>query len=119
MLPVIHENNHPTLENVQELFEQWRKEKKFRDHIPPALWEAALSLADSHPVYTIAKRLRLNYTHFKALLGTRSALGRDKGTTFIELGTLTATIELTKPTGERMTITGNCDVAELARVFLG
>jgi len=34
-------------------------------------------------------------------------------------GPLTSTIELTKPTGERMTITGGCNVAELVRVFLG
>ncbi len=114
MLPVKKED-HPTLEAVQDLFDQWRKEKKFRDPIPPALWEAALALTDSHSVYTIAKRLRLNYTNFKALAEYRSA---GTGPTFIELGLLGVTIEMTKRTGEKMTITGACDVTGLARLFL-
>lgn len=114
MLPVKKED-HPTLATVQDLFDAWRKEKKHRDPIPPSLWEAALALMDSHSVYAIAKRLRLNYTNFKALVESRP--GR-VAPTFIDLGPLTVTIEMTKPTGERMTIRGNCDVTELARVFL-
>jgi len=114
MLPVKKED-HPTLETVQELFGQWRKEKKQRDRIPPGLWEAALALTDSHSVYAIAKRLRLNYTNFKALAESRPGSAQPG---FIELGPLAVTIEMTKPTGERMRITGACDVIGLARVFL-
>ena len=114
MLPVEKEER-PTMATVQDLFDAWRKEKKHRDPIPPSLWEAALALMDSHSVYAVAKRLRLNYTNFKALAQSRP--GR-VAPTFIDLGPLGVTIEMTRPTGERMTIGGNCDVTELARVFL-
>jgi hypothetical protein len=84
------------------------------------LWEAAVSLTASHSVYRIAKRLRLHYINLKARSEGRPALGKDDGIpTFIDLGPLTATVEIAKPTGERMTITGSSNVAELVRVFLG
>ena len=35
----------PTLEEVQQLFEEWRRNKRRRDRIPAALWEAAASLS--------------------------------------------------------------------------
>ena len=114
-LPVKRED-HPSLEAVQDLFDRWRKEKKHREPIPPSLWEAALSLTGIHSVYAVAKRLRLNYTNFKALAESRPVR---TAPTFIELAPLTGTIELTKPTGERMTITVSCNVADLVRVFLG
>ncbi len=114
MLPAI-KDDHPTLEAVQELFAAWRKQKTHRDPIPHALWEAARTLTDRHSVYFIARRLRLNYTNFKALTESRPA---KRGSPFIELGPLGVTIEMTKPTGEKMTITGACDVGALARLFL-
>jgi hypothetical protein len=114
MLPAKSED-HSTLEAVQDLFDQWRKERKHRDPIPPSLWEAALSLTGVHSVYAVAKRLRLNYTNFKALAESRPARTTPA---FIELSPLGVTVEMTRPTGERMTIRGNCDVTELARVFL-
>jgi len=120
MLPAKTEENHLTMEAVQELFDRWREKRKHRDPIPPALWEAALTLIGSHSVYRVAKRLRLHYINLKARAEGRPAPGRNKGVpTFIELGPPTGTIELTKPTGERMTITGSCNVADLVRVFLG
>ena len=70
MLPVKKED-HPTLATVQDLFDAWRKEKKHPRPHPSSLWEAALALMDSHSVYAIAKRLRLNYTNFKALVESR------------------------------------------------
>ncbi len=119
MLPAKTEENHPTMEAVQELFDRWREKRKHRDPIPPALWEAAVSLTSSHSVYKVAKRLRLHYINLKARAEGRPAPGRDSGiSTFIELGPLTTTVEIAKPTGERMTITGSCNVAELVRVFL-
>ena len=120
MLPAKTEENHPTMEAVQELFDRWREKRKHRDPIPPALWGAALSLTGSHSVYRVAKRLRLQYINLKARAEGRPAPGRDtKVSTFIDFGTLTATVEIAKPTGERMTITGSCNVVDLVRVFLG
>ena len=52
----------PTLEEVQQLFEQWRRNKRRRDRIPAALWEAAASLSGQHSANKISKLLRLNHT---------------------------------------------------------
>jgi len=38
----------PTLEEVQQLFEEWRRNKRRRDRIPAALWEATASLSGQH-----------------------------------------------------------------------
>ncbi|MGD0235972.1 MAG: hypothetical protein ABSC55_15730 [Syntrophorhabdales bacterium] len=37
MLPAKRKIPHPALEEVQEFFERWRKDRKGRDPIPPAL----------------------------------------------------------------------------------
>jgi hypothetical protein len=112
MLPAKKAKDHTALEQVHELFERWRKAKTGRDPIPETLWEAAISLTDGHSVNKIARRLHLNYKDLKNR--ARSQF------TFIELplaATVECTIEIEKPTGERMRIKGNCNVAELAREF--
>lgn len=38
------EKAQPTLEEVQQRFEEWRCSKGRREKIPPALWKAAASL---------------------------------------------------------------------------
>ena len=113
MLPAKKGKDQTALEEVDELFERWRKGKSGRDPIPETLWEAAVSLMDGHSVNTIARRLHLNHKDLKNR--ARSQF------TFIELPvatTVECTIEIEKPTGERMRIRGNCNVAELAREFL-
>jgi|SRR5271157_3644430 len=114
MLPVKKEKDIPSLEEVRGLFEGWRKEKKGRDPIPTELWEAAAALAGRHSIHEIARHLRLNHNTLKARVEAR---GGD-ATAFIDIGPLMATIEMTKPSGEKMKITGNCNVTELVRVFL-
>jgi hypothetical protein len=112
MLPAKKEHDQPTLEEVHELFERWRKDKTGRSPIPEALWEAAVSLTDDHSVNRIANRLHLNYKDLKNRAGNQI--------TFIELPIATSvecTIEIEKPTGERMRIKGNCTVVELAKEF--
>lgn len=116
MVPAKKGNHHPTLENVRDLFDRWRHDRRRRDPIPDALWRAAASLTDAHSVNVVARYLRLNHTDLKrrAYRANRAA--------FIELDPVTVTneclVELEKPTGERMRIRGSCDVIELARVFL-
>lgn len=55
------EKAQPTLEGVQQQFEEWRRHRGRREKIPPALWEAAASLA--------GKRLRLHYRTLKNRIG--------------------------------------------------
>lgn len=114
MVPAKRAKDQTALEQVQELFEQWRKGKSRRDPIPETLWEAAVSLTDGYSVNKIARRLRLNHNDLKNRARSRIA--------FIELPlakSIECTIEIEKPTGERMRIKGNCNVAELAREFWG
>jgi hypothetical protein len=112
MLPAKRAKDHTALEQVHELFERWRKSKTGRDPIPETLWEAAVSLTDGYSVNKIARHLRLNHNDLK---------NRARGhITFVELplaASIECTIEIEKPTGERMRIKGNCNVVELAREF--
>ena len=115
MLPAKRGNHHLTLEEVRELFDRWRHDRRRRDPIPDALWKAAASLTDAHSMNVVAKCLHLNHTDLKA----RSHC---KPLAFVELDPVTVaiecTVEMEKPTGERMRIRGSCNVVELARVFL-
>ena len=118
MVPAENEKDQPTLEEVQELFDVWRKEKKRRDPIPPALWESAVSLVGQHSINTVAKHFRLNYNELKIRAKGYPIVpaGKKRSPAFIELATI-RTIEMEKPSGERMRIRGSCNVVELARAF--
>lgn len=116
MVPAKKGNDHPALEEVRELFDQWRQTKKRRHPIPDALWKAAVSLTDRHSIHEVARYLHLNHNDLKARAQTIAPI------TFVELNPLAmaadCTIEIEKPSGERMRIRGACNVIELARVFL-
>jgi len=63
----------PTLEEVQRQFINWRKNRKHRTHIPPRLWNAAVSLAGRYSTHKISTTLHLNYTQLReriSLAGT-------------------------------------------------
>ena len=116
MVPAKKGNDHSTLEEVRELFDRWRQDKRRREPIPPALWKAAVSFTDTHSIHEIARYLRLNHNALK----TRAEHAHPIA--FVEINPVTVTaeciVEMEKPTGERMRIKGNCNVIELARVFL-
>jgi hypothetical protein len=117
MLPARTKKEHPTLEQLKTLFEQWRKERKHRDPIPPLLWNAAVSLSNQYSLHEICTCLRLNYNDLKARTKKRSECNTPA---FIELPGISSdecTIEIEKPTGERMRIKGGCNVRELVREF--
>jgi hypothetical protein len=120
MLPARTQKPHPTLEEVRQLFEQWRREKRGRDSIPPALWKAAVALATKHSINEISRHLRLSYTELKARVNNPSLVPSPKHPDFIELAAVPCrecTVELEKLTGERMRIRGNFNVMELAHNF--
>jgi hypothetical protein len=58
------ELNIPTLEEVQEQFIEWRKQRKFGVRIPETLWSHALSLSDSYPIGQITRTLGLGWESF-------------------------------------------------------
>lgn len=60
----IASTHQPTLEEVREHFEEWRRTRKKRGTIPAQLWEAAESLTKKYTLHEITKTLRLNYQKF-------------------------------------------------------
>jgi hypothetical protein len=122
MLPAEAELHHPTLEGVHALFDQWRKNKKRRDPIPAALWQAAVSLTTQYSINQVCRRLHLSYNELKARTqGHPLVPVTFNSPAFIELDPVRVTtewvIEIEKPSGERMKIRGNCTMGELARAF--
>lgn len=125
----------PTMVEVQQLFEQWRRGKKRRDRIPEVLWEAAVSLSRHLSANRIAKLLHLNHTEVVDHIRTHKE--GDGMTAFIELdpseckaqaamispgAAVECVIEMEKAGGTKMKICfkGNCiDVAELSKAFWG
>jgi len=82
-------SKHPTLKEVQEQFETWRKTREKRTAIPDILWEAAVSLTPRYSLYQISKALRLNYNDLKCRLETSQSilpLSSEKAHAFIDLG---------------------------------
>ena len=56
----------PTLEEIKDKLEHWRKTKKsIREPIPQKLWQQAVELSKKHSVSSVAKALRLSYTDLK------------------------------------------------------
>lgn len=105
------EKAQPTLEEVQQQFEEWRRVKGRRERIPPALWEAVASLSGQHSVYRISKRLRLHYQDLKNRVGANKkddANQRPKGSASIKLDMISPRaageylIEMEKPSGARI-----------------
>jgi hypothetical protein len=88
----------PTIEEVKEQFDTWRKTRKFQEPIPAELWNAAASLCGcgTHRPYIIAQKLGLNYTKLKQHLpASNTALPIKKApaqTAFVELDLGTAPV---------------------------
>jgi hypothetical protein len=118
MLPARTPNSHPEMEEARELFEQWRKTRKHREPIPPLLWDMAVTLAGHHSLYEVSSCLRLNYNDLKTRIKKTPVVAP----AFIELTGIASeeyTVEMEKPSGERIRAKGRCTVTELIRAFFG
>jgi len=125
------QKSQPTVEEVQQLFEQWRRTKRRRDRIPQSLWEAAVSLSGRHSTHRISKRLRLNHTAVSDRIRAHregDGFQRPHESAFIELDVISPliagdfTIEMQRPDGGRMKICGKgscCDAVALSKAFWG
>ena len=59
-------NIQPTIEEVKNQLENWRKNKRnHREPVPKDLWQAAVELARKHSINTVSKALRLSYADLK------------------------------------------------------
>jgi len=84
--------------------------------MPPALWEAAVSLARTHGIYAIARALRVSYETLKRRVEQPpggGSLGRQEAPDFVEIpvaqlvpsSEATGTVvELTAPDGARLVV---------------
>ena len=111
----------PSLHDVRMLFETWRTTRQYRCRIPDQLWAAATTLSSSYPLSKISTTLRLNYSDLKKRVDEFSFPHRPESTeeiSFVELpiraaettrptqrGPHPCTLELEKPSGERLSCT--------------
>jgi hypothetical protein len=58
---------------LQRQLDQFRSTRQRRAKLPESLWQAAVSLARQHGVYSVAKPLRLDYAGLKKRLGEPSS----------------------------------------------
>jgi hypothetical protein len=121
----------PTLEEVRDELEHWRKIKRnHREPIPKDLWQAAADLARKHSVKTVSKALRLRYTDLKErVFGRPNPKSKhNKRPSFVEIGCAQpfpgpeAILEMENPKGSRLGICfkgrTDFDFMSLARTFL-
>ena len=92
------------LNEVQQHFEQWRKNRKGRQPIPEHLWQAAAGLAKQYSINHVARLLRLNHTALKE----RVEISRQENPGFVEiplpneLSPLRWTVEMEKSSGAKL-----------------
>ena len=123
----------PSLEQVQQRFESWRRSRKKRSRIPQNLWKAAAALSEEYSIFHLSKALRVNYTTLKQQVvkfnTEQTSTSYVSSSTFVELPPPAApvvqesTIEMIKRDGAvmKMSIKGaGCpDLLELGKAFLG
>ncbi|MDZ7762479.1 MAG: hypothetical protein U5L00_19805 [Desulfovermiculus sp.] len=86
----------PSLEEVKRQFDHWRETRLKRSPIPNDLWASAVSLAKKYSICTIAKTLRLNYSHLKRRVQAEQAQAPSQsGPSFIEFE-FTSSLPLTE-----------------------
>ena len=73
---------------VERQVTHWRRTRRKRSPMPPALWDAVVSLARTHGVYGIARALGLSYGTLKQRVEQRPGgglLGRREESGFVEV----------------------------------
>jgi hypothetical protein len=112
----------PTLETVQQQFEQWRSNRtKKRELIPKHLWHAAAELCQTQSISHVCRHLRLSFSELKRRIPTaKRSPGRFME---IDLSSLTGgwRLECDHPNGARLRLSGSGQVPAvdiLLRQFL-
>ncbi len=99
----------PSLADVQEQFETWRKNRRKKKRIPSRLWKEAARLSEDYPLSQISTALRVNYSDLRRhVMAKQSPESSHPACTFVEVdvnndhGSATYTIELEDRFGSRM-----------------
>jgi len=121
--------SQPTIEQVGERLDKWRKIKKHRESIPKDIWQDATELARKHSINTVSKTLRLSYTDLKDRVcgPSKPKPKKRRSSDFIEIGYNQSpsipetTIEMENKKGSRFKISFkgriDFDPMDLARTF--
>jgi hypothetical protein len=120
----------PTLEEVSNRFETWRRGKKPRSRIPKCLWKAAVEVCAEHRVFRVSKALGLNYNDLKRRVvgaGQTEKMPSPAKADFVELSMglrtqpVLCSVEIeSEAYGKlKMSFSRDFDPVELARVFFG
>jgi len=110
---VLTEEQSSALEQSQQLFANWRKNKTGRPRIPNNLWQAAADLYHTQgmTIHNIARSLRLNHTALKDKIGNRHPTAidppaKEESSMFIEVAPppecSDCVIEMENQTGVKM-----------------
>ena len=107
-------NMHPTLEEVRNKLEHWRKIKRnHREPIPKDLWQAAAEIARKHSINQVSKALHLSYADLKNRVYGPSISkhkNKQKPSSFVELECAQpflmqeTTLEMENPKGSRLKV---------------
>jgi len=74
------------IEQLQRQLDEFRSTQPHRTKLPETLWQAAVDLARQHGVYSVAHRLRLDYTGLKKRLdGVPDPKKKAANPAFVEL----------------------------------
>ena len=125
-------NMHPTLEEVRNKLEHWRKIKRnHREPIPKDLWQAAAEIARKHSINQVSKALHLSYADLKNRVYGPSISkhkNKQKPSSFVKLeythplSVAETTLEMENKKGQRIKICfkgkTEFDLMALAETFL-
>ena len=126
----------PSLELTAQRFARWREVRRRGEHVPPALWAAAVELAKAHGVQRIVEELQLDVERLKRRMQHVAAATPAAGETdaqFVEMFTATTTapavdvrecvVELHNARGATMRVelagSGLAALADLCSAFCG
>jgi hypothetical protein len=104
-----------SLEQIERRFRRWRESRKRGEHIPVALWAAAVGLTKEHGLHRIAQELRVDYDGLKKRLEHAGGAARagEVDTRFVELfaapastaaGVCECAVELENTRGAKMRV---------------
>jgi len=120
--------SQPTIEQVGERLDKWRKIKKHRESIPKDIWQDATELAKKYSINTVSKTLRLSYTDLKDRVcgPSKPKPKKRRSSDFIEIGQPflipEATLEMENKKGSHLKISfkgrTDFDLMALAKTFL-
>ena len=112
------------LNQLRHQLDHWRQSQSGATRLPEALWTSAAALALTHGVGPVARTLRLDYNKLKRQVPLPAQAAPLAAAPFVELrprewlpqAATACRIELSDPTGAKMTLELPCDPAMVVGV---